>query len=397
MFKRANQPSGETLSFLHTLIGFDTTSRESNLGLIEWVRDLLDRQGVKSRLTYDRDGKKANLFAKIGGGSLPGVILSGHTDVVPVDGQEWRSDPFRATGRDGRLVGRGSCDMKGFIAWALAAVPRILTHSGDTPFYLALSYDEEVGCLGVRSLLADLAEQNIHPAACIVGEPTEMQLVVAHKGRREMRCCVRGKEAHSSLPELGINAIEYGAQIIAFSQRLAMREARLGQRSSGFNVPYNTLQCGTVQGGLSANTIPRDSAFSLEVRYLPGTNPEAIFEEIQSFIDSEVLPEMRSGFFDTSVDLTLVNDTPAFEIPSDSPLVRLVQRLSKSQRQSRVAYNTEAGLFQSYGIPTVICGPGSIQQAHRPDEYVDLDQIARCESFLASLLVSTQESDWLWR
>lgn len=381
-----NHTSAQSLSLLRSLIAFDTTSRNSNLDMIEWIRDYLQQFGVQSRLTYDKYTKKANLFATVGEGFAPGIILSGHTDVVPVDGQDWTTDPFGAEIRGGRLYGRGSCDMKGFIACALAAVPKVLASPTNTPIHFAFSYDEEVGCLGVRSLLADLAEQNIRAAACIVGEPTEMQAVVGQKGRREMRCCVRGKEAHSSLPEQGVNAIEYGAQIIAFAQRLAIREAAKGPQQAEFDVPYNTLQCGTTSGGLSTNTIPRDNEFSLELRYLPRTDANGVFNLIQSFIDADVLPAMRRLHPQTSVELTLVNDTPAFEIPVDSPLVQLVQKLTNSTKHSRVAYNTEAGLFQSYGIPTVICGPGNIEQAHRPDEYIEVDQIVQCDCFLTSLI-----------
>lgn len=380
------EPSPPLLAMLHSLIGFDTTSRESNLGLIEWVRDHLRRLGAHTRLSYDEAGRKANLFATVGEGGLPGLILSGHTDVVPVDGQAWNSDPFRAEVRDGRLYGRGSCDMKGFIACALAAVPQMLAHTGRAPFHLALSYDEEVGCLGVRHLLADLAEQGVRAAACIVGEPTGMQLVVAHKGRCELRCCVQGREAHSSLPGLGVNAIEYGAQIIAFIQRLAQREAATGLRSPGFDVPYTTVQCGTVRGGIAPNTVPKDCEFSVELRYPPGHPPERLVYEIQAFIAHDILPQMRQTWPQSAVDLSLVNDTPAFEIGPDAPLVRLVQQLSGAMQATRAAYNTEAGLFQRHGLPTVICGPGHIAQAHKPDEYIALSELAACEEFLGRLI-----------
>ena len=381
------QPRPETLELLRSLIAFDTTSRESNLGLIEWVRDHLRRMGVQQiRLSHDADKRKANLFATVGEGAEPGLILSGHTDVVPVDGQAWGSDPFRAELRDGRLYGRGSCDMKGFIACALAAVPQMLAHTGRAPFHLALSFDEEVGCLGVRHLLADLAEQNLRAAACIVGEPTEMQLVVANKGRRELRCCVRGKEAHSSLPALGVNAVEHGAQIIAFVQRLARREAAQGPRWPGYDVPYTTLQCGTVRGGIAPNTVPKDCEFSIEMRYPPGERPQRLVDEIEAFIAQEVLPQMRQSWPQTSVSLELVNDTPGFEIDEKAALVRTLQRLAGARRMERVAYSTEAGLFQQHGLPTVICGPGSIEQAHRPDEYIALSELAACEEFLDRLV-----------
>jgi acetylornithine deacetylase len=386
----ADLPSQQTLEILQTLIGFDTTSRNSNLGLIEWARDRLQRQGATTRLTYDDAGRKANLFATLGEGRAGGWVLSGHTDVVPVDGQDWHTDPFRAEVIGDRVHGRGSCDMKGFIACALAAVPAMLGHGGSAPFHIALSYDEEVGCIGVRSLLADLREQGILPDACIVGEPTDMQLVIAQKGRREMRCCVQGKEAHSSLPRNGVNAIEFGARIIAFIQKMAERESLVGARDQGFDVPYSTVQCGTIHGGLSPNMVPRDCEFSVEVRYLPQVNSNALFTELQQFVEREVLPEMQARHPEARVGWSLVNDTPGFEMNEQDPLVRRMRQLTGSTRLSRVAYNTEAGLFKQNGIPTLICGPGNIAQAHRPDEYVELSQLAACDRFLQSLIRDTR-------
>lgn len=381
-------PSASTLSILETLLAFDTTSRNSNLSLIRWVQDYLAPFGAEMRLTFDAEKRKANLFATIGGGPLPGWIFSGHTDVVPVDGQNWASSPFTAHVRDGNVYGRGACDMKGFIACVLAAVPRMLAAGSPAPFHLALSYDEEIGCIGVRDMLADLADRRIRPAACIVGEPTMMGLVVAHKGRREMCCRVRGREAHSSRTDLGINAIEHGAHLIAQVQRLAEMEAGSGYRDPGFELPYTTLQCSMVTGGIAPNTVPGDCRFNVEARYLPGQDAEGLFDRLRSHGDAHILPKMRAGADSGSIEWTLVNDSPPFAIPPSDPLVAFMQEMTSSDRLQRVAYSTEAGLFQNAGIRTIICGPGSIEQAHRPDEFVSLAQLAACEAFLDRVIDS---------
>jgi acetylornithine deacetylase len=344
---------------------------------------------VKTRLTYDQGGRKANLFATIGEERGGGLVLSGHTDVVPVDGQNWSTDPFRAEVKDGRIYGRGACDMKGFIACALAAVPGLLRGSGHRPIHLALSYDEEVDCSGARNLLSDLAAQGLQPAACVVGEPTEMGVVVAHKGRREMRCCVRGREAHASLPMLGVNAIEYGARVISQIRWLADREARQGPRDEGFEVPHATVNCGTIRGGIAPNVVPRDCEFTVDQRYLPGATGR-LFEEVRRYIERDVVPEMRARCADASVDWSIANETPPLDMSEEDPLVIRVRDLAGAGRLGRVAYTTEAGLFQQAGIPTVICGPGSIEQAHRPDEYVDLSQLSACERLLHKLAAEFQ-------
>jgi acetylornithine deacetylase len=375
-------PSTDVLNILQTLIAFDTTSRNSNLGLIEWVRDRLLAQGVDTRLTYDSGGTKANLFATIGELRNGGLILSGHTDVVPVDGQDWSSDPFKVRIEAGKVFGRGTCDMKGFIACALASVPVLQRLATDRPFHLALSYDEELGCLGVRGLIADLAEQDIRPSACIVGEPTRMGVVVAHKGQRSMRCCVRGREAHTSDPDKGLNAIEFAAQIITQVQLLAAREAREGRRDANFTVPHSTLACTVVRGGVATNIVPRDCELTLDLRYLPGVNADAFLESLQSYTERHLLPSMKERCEEADVKWTLVNDSPPLAEDPAGVLAAIVARAAAAPQTGRVAYNTEAGLFQRAGIPTVVCGPGSIEQAHRPDEYVELEQISNCERFL---------------
>ena len=266
-------PSPDALAMIERLIAFPTVSRDSNLGLIEFARDYLDGLGANSRLTYDSTGKKANLFATLGEGARPGMILSGHTDVVPVDGQAWDSDPFKAEYREGRLYARGSADMKGFIGVALSQAPAYLaamqTGQLTAPIHFALSYDEEIGCIGVRGLIKDLEDLGLKAQGCIVGEPTLMQPVIAHKGTNRFRCCVRGREAHSSYVTHGVNAIEYAARLVVFVRSLADRLAQHEERDLGFTVPYTTMSTGLIKGGIAANVVPKDCEFQFDMRTLP--------------------------------------------------------------------------------------------------------------------------------
>ena len=373
----------ETWELIQRLVGFDTTSRDSNLGLIEWVRDWLAHQGVRSRLTYDPDGAKANLFATIEKGAHPGIVLSGHTDVVPVDGQPWDTDPFAATLKDGRIYGRGSADMKSYIACALALTPRLLAADLRSPVHFALSYDEEVGCMGVRGLLADLDRAGIAPAGCIIGEPTLMQPVVAHKGKRAYRCCFRGREAHSALTPEGVNAVEYAARLVVHIRHMAERLRDCERRDHGFDV---------IRGGTAGNIVPRDFEVHFEFRYLPGVDPEAIEREIKDYAERVLLPEMRAVdpatyiSFETSAEIPGLDPTVARA--EQERMTALARALARSDATSKVAYATEAGLFQRAGIPSIICGPGSIGEAHKPNEFITLEQVALCEAFMDRLLES---------
>ena len=380
----------ETWDLIQRLVGFDTTSRDSNLGLIEWVRDWLKGQGVESRLTYDPSGAKANLFATIQKGTRAGIVLSGHTDVVPVDGQPWDTDPFKATIKDDRIYGRGSADMKSYIAAALAMTPRFLAAELKSPVHFALSYDEEIGCLGVRGLIEDLARAGIKPAGCIIGEPTSMQPVVAHKGKRAYKCCFRGREAHSALTPQGVNAIEYAARLVVYIRHMAERMRDCETRDNGFDVPFTTLQTGVIKGGTAANIVPRDCEVHFEFRYLPGIDPEALEREIKSYAERVLLPEMRSVdpatfiAFETKAEIPGLD--PSVERAEQDRVTSLAQALARNQAIAKVAYATEAGLFQRAGIPSIICGPGSIGEAHKPNEFITLEQVALCESFMERLL-----------
>jgi acetylornithine deacetylase len=384
-----NVPSAASRAMIERLIAFKTVSRDSNLGLIEWVRDYLQGLGAKTRLTHDAAGKKANLFATLGDSGKPGLMLSGHTDVVPVDGQDWETDPFAAAERDGKLYARGSADMKGFIGIILAQAPKFVAALNerrlDAPLHYALSYDEEVGCLGVRGLIADLEEQGIRPAGCVVGEPTSMQPIIAHKGTHRFRCAVHGREAHSSYVTHGVNAIEYAARLVVFIRQLADRLAQLEQRDYGFTVPYSTLSTGLIQGGIAANVVPKDCVFQFDMRTLPGAVPDALYQEIRRYAEL-LAAEMRGIDAGAGIDLQWVSQTVGLAAAESDAIVQWAMRLSRIPTVGKVSYGTEAGLFQKMGVPTVICGPGDIAEAHRPNEFVALDQLAQCERFMDRIL-----------
>jgi acetylornithine deacetylase len=383
--KVSTPPSDATVEMIRRLIGFDTVSRNSNLGLIEWVRDYLKDLGVESRLTYDAEGGKANLFATLGDPDTAGLVLCGHTDVVPVDGQPWDTDPFRAELREGRIYGRGSCDMKSFIACTLAWAPQLLRAGLRQPLHLAFTYDEEVGCVGVTTLLQDLKQAGIRPSGCIIGEPTGMQVMTAHKGMRVYRCCVRGVEAHSSLAPLAVNAIEYAARLVSFIRGLTDELRTAGNRDEKFAVPFTTLQTGTISGGTATNIVPRDCEFQFDMRYLPGSDPGELFGRIERYAEHSLVPEMRAVSKETGIRLELVADAPDLDTAEDDRMAYLGMQLAGNNALGRVGFATDGGHFHRAGIPTIVVGPGSIDQAHKPNEYIDLEQVAQCEHFLTRL------------
>jgi acetylornithine deacetylase len=384
-----NTPSAASRTLIERLTGFNTVSRDSNLGLIEWVRDYLQGFGASTRLTYDATGKKANLFATLGDSKKPGLILSGHSDVVPVDGQNWDTDPFVVTERDGKLFARGSADMKGFIGIILGQAPKFVAalqaNKLDAPLHYSISYDEEVGCLGVRGLIRDLEENNIRPAGCVVGEPTSMQPIIAHKSTYRFRCAVHGREAHSSYVTHGVNAIEYAARLVVFIRQLADRLAQLETRDYGFTVPYSTLSAGVIHGGIAANVVPKDCVFHVDMRTLPHTSADTLYQEIRTYALA-LAREMQAIDADSGIDMEWLSQTVGLAAAETDAIVQWAMQLSGNTTVGKVSYGTEAGLFQKMGVSTVICGPGDIAQAHRPNEFVTLDQLARCESFVEGIL-----------
>ena len=375
-----------------TLVRMNTVSRESNLELIHFVRDELARHGVASRLTFDDERRKANLFATVGAGKAAGVIVSGHTDTVPWDDQDWSVDPLGAELRDGRLYGRGSADMKGFIGLAVAQVPEWL--AADPPFaiHLALSYDEEVGGFGAERLIADLGEAGVRPLACIVGEPTGMVPALAHKGVYRWRCCVRGHAAHSSLTPQAVNAIEVGARVIGKLVEMGERWRDDEPRVEGFDVPYSTGSVGVIEGGVADNIVPEDCRFHYEFRNLPGSDALAMQAEVRAYAAS-LEPAMRAIDADAGIRFETICAMPAFLARDDDPAVQLARALAEVDATTLVAFGTEAGLFQRAGIPAVVCGPGHIAQAHQADEYVSLDQLAAGERFLRALATAPVGGD----
>ncbi|MDP9902058.1 acetylornithine deacetylase [Variovorax ginsengisoli] len=385
--------SARGLEFAQTLVRMNTISANSNLELIHFARDHLASLGVASRLTYNADRTKANLFATLGEGKPAGVIVSGHTDTVPWNGQAWTVDPLSAVVQEGggeqRLYGRGSADMKSFIALALANADHFL--ASDSPFavHFSFSYDEEVGCFGVRELIADMKDGGIKPLACIIGEPTLMVPAIAHKGVYRYRCCVRGKEAHSSLTPQSVNAIEMAARVVGKVRDMAEGFEREEPRYEGFDVPFSTASVGQFNGGIADNVVPRDAEFRYEFRNLPTADAHQMQSEVIAFA-REKEATMRKVAPDAGFSFETICEVPSFLGAADDPVTRLAQRLSGEQRTTLVAFGTEAGLFKASGIPTVVCGPGSITQAHQPDEYVSITQLARCEQFLRDLATTRE-------
>ena len=377
-----------SLELIGKLVSFDTTSRDSNLALIEWVRNYLDSHGVASTLTFDDDGRKANLFATIpaqdGNATTGGIVLSGHTDVVPVDGQPWDTDPFTVTREGDRLVGRGVTDMKSFLAVGLCEVPEFVRRGLRKPIHFALSYDEEVGCIGVRRLIADVVAKGLSPLGCIVGEPTGMQLVVAHKGKKAWRCRVRGFEAHSSLTPNGVNAVQIACEIVAWIARRAREFRDAGRKDAAYDVPFTTVHVGTIRGGTALNIVPRDCTFDFEIRHLPFDDPDAFFAEVAAHAQS-FLPAMHAVAAGTHIEFDALSTMPGFDTHEGSEITALGSTCNGTHHFGKVSFGTEAALFHNANVPTVICGPGHIAQAHQPNEWVELDQIARCESFMRRL------------
>ena len=376
-----------SLDWLRTLVGFDTTSRDSNLQLIGHVRDYLAGLGVPATLVYDAEKRKANLYATLGPTDRPGILLSGHTDVVPVDGQDWHSDPFRVVEKDGRLYGRGTCDMKGFVAICLAYAPRFLERGLETPIHLAFSYDEEVGCIGVRRLIDMMNGLGVKPKMCIVGEPTDMQVTIGHKGKHSYRARVRGVEAHSSLAPSGVNAVEYAAEAVAYLKGMARRIAAEGPFDAQYDVPHTTVHTGTIHGGTALNIVPKDCTFDFEFRYLPEIGPAGYFAEFERYLQDTLEPEMHAIDPASGFAIEELSSIPGLNMDPGEEVVTFAKSLAGRNDHGKVGFGTEAGLFQKRaGIPTVVCGPGDIAQAHKPNEFVSLDQIEKCERFMQKLM-----------
>lgn len=373
------------------LMAFDTVSARPNMDLMLWLRDLLAEAGAEVVLIPDAGGQKANLFATVGPSGIGGVMLSGHVDVVPVEGQVWTVPPFALTEREGRFYGRGAADMKGFCAAAVAAMLAAARQEAagralKVPLHLALSYDEEIGCMGVRSLVGMLAQAPVKPRLCIVGEPTGMQVATGHKGKVALRASCTGREGHSALAPLALNALHLAADFLGEIRALQAEVAAQGHRDGDYDVPYTTLHVGKMAGGVQVNIVPHHATLDFEIRALAEDDPEALIARLRGAAERIVAP-LRAEFPEAAIRVERLWDYPGLGTPPDAGVVQFVKGLTGANGTIKVAFGTEGGLFaRDLGVPTVICGPGSMAQGHKPDEFVTVDQMARCEAMLAALI-----------
>ena len=374
-----------TLSILESLIGFASISSESNLDIVGWIENYLSQHGVKSRRIPDATGRKASILATIGPKDRAGVVLSAHTDVVPVAGQNWSSPPFTATSRDNRIVGRGATDMKGFIASALAHVPQFRAAATATPVHIALSYDEEVGCLGAPDLVAEIANSRTKPALCIVGEPTGLAIGYAHKGKVARRVVVIGRGGHSALPQRAANAVFVAARIATFLEDFAQRTAHDGSSDAAFDPPYTTIHVGSLHGGTALNFVPDRAVLEFEIRYTPATDASALLGEIDAYI-AAARERLKAEAPEADITVEDIASYPALLTKPASGVVAAAQRLAdRSNAATTVSFGTEAGLYAQAGIPTVVCGPGDIGRAHKADEWIGLDELAEADRMMQRL------------
>lgn len=377
-------PTYSTVELLARLVAFDTTSHKTNLPLVLFVEDYLAQHGIASDLVPNEDGTKASLFATIGPQKAGGIALSGHTDVVPVAGQQWDTDPFRLTRKGDRLHGRGTSDMKGYLACVLASVPQFRRRALKTPIHIVFSYDEEIGCVGVRPMIAELGRRLPRPRMVLVGEPTCMTVVDAHKGPVRWQVEVTGRAVHSSMAQLGVNAIAYAGRLIG---ELARIETELAAREpdNRFTPPYPTLQVTLIEGGTASNIVPVACRFGFEVRALPGLQIEAIEARLRAFADEHCLPEMHRIAPETGITIRQTNAVPPFAVDPAAEVVALALRLAGCNETHAVSYATEAGLFQDAGAPSVVCGPGDIAQAHTANEWIAASELDKCMAFMERL------------
>ncbi|MFC0266881.1 acetylornithine deacetylase [Kushneria aurantia] len=390
----APAPAGtpDSAELLAELIAFDTTSHRSNLALIGFIEAYLAGQGVKTQRIPDASGEKANLFATIGPAEASGILLSGHTDTVPVEGQPWQRPPYCLTREGDRFYGRGTADMKGFLACVLAAVPRFVNAPLQRPIHLAFSCDEEVGCVGVRSMIERLPSLAPASLACIVGEPTGMRPVMGHKGKLARRCHIRGAACHSAYAPQGVNAIEYAAALIGRLVAVAERLQQQDEQDARFTPPFSTLQVGTIQGGRALNIVPDECSFDWEMRALPGVEPQVIEHELRDWAERELLPRMQAVAPGARIDFEPLAEYPGLAADAEGAAARLLAELTGCCAFDTVAFGTEAGLYAEAGVPTLVCGPGSMAQGHKADEYIEAEQLEACDAMMARLAARLSSS-----
>ena len=377
---------------LARLIAFDTTSTTSNLQLIDFVRNLLDEHAIATQLVHSDDRSRANLYATIGPDNVGGVMLSGHTDVVPTSGQDWNSDPYQMLSGDQQLIGRGACDMKGFIACVLAALPQISAESLKTPIHLAFSYDEEIGCVGAKRLVETMAGFEVKPRIGLIGEPTEMAMVLGHKGKVSYRVTVTGLSCHSAYISNGVNAVEYAAELIAFIRAMNTR-VQQQQLDQSYSVPYSTFHVGNINGGTALNIVPRQCQFEFEIRNLPQQDSATLVHDIKHYANDVLLPEMQTRYPEASIEFAELSYYPGLRTDLASTVIAYTRAINPIDRiGDNVSFGTEAGLFDEIGIACLVCGPGSIDQAHKPDEFVSRAQLANCDQMIENLVQRCREA-----
>jgi acetylornithine deacetylase len=368
------------------LMRHDTVSARPNMQLMQWIKARLQDAGIAVKLIPDAEGHKANLFATVGPEGQGGVMLSGHTDVVPVEGQSWTKPPFALTEEDGRYYGRGAADMKGFCALAVDTMLKAARRPLKVPLHLALSYDEEIGCMGVRSLVAMLENAPVKPRFCIVGEPTNMQVATGHKGKIALRATCIGREGHSALAPVALNALHLAADFMNEVRALQAQVATEGPFDGDYDVAYSTIHVGKMQGGVQVNIVPNTATLDFEIRSLAEHDPETLILSLRAAADRITAP-LKAAFPEAEIRVERLWDYPGLGTPSDAQVVNFVKSLTGANGTIKVAFGTEGGLFsQRLGIPTVICGPGSMAQGHKPDEFVTVEQMNRCEAMLEALL-----------
>ena len=389
MTTAALAPSNATVEWCRKLIAHQSVSMTPNMALIEEVKAFLDGLGYETLVVRDDSNTKANLYATIGPAVNGGVILSGHSDVVPTEGQNWASDPYEIDIRDDKMYGRGSCDMKGFLACLLAKAEAFKNADLRVPIHLAFTYDEEVGCLGVPSLVEAINNLPQKPAMCIVGEPTEMKVITQHKGKYSARAHFTGRSGHSSLPGEGVNAVEFAAEFVTFLRKLGRKCRDEGPHDDEFIPNHTTFHTGVIKGGTQLNIIPQNCTVDFEFRNLPNDDRNALKAQIFEYLENTLIPEMRETYDDVGVEIEVISDMPGLATGDDEEVTKLVMALTGANTTGKVSFGTEAGVFSALGdIPTVVCGPGNIEQAHKPDEFIELDQLGRCEAFLDKLLAA---------
>ncbi|MBE1285520.1 MAG: acetylornithine deacetylase [Rhodobacteraceae bacterium] len=382
----------QTLDILDRLIGFNTVSANSNLDIVDYIEDFLSARGFVVSRIPDQSGRKAGLYAEKGP-SGKGVLLSAHTDVVPVEGQDWSRDPFKLTREGDKLFGRGTTDMKGYVASVLALADRASTVELKEPLKIAFSYDEEVGCVGIREMIDQLAPMLGSPRACFVGEPTEMQVAVGHKGKAALRATCYGENGHSALAPQFVNALHLAADFTRGLRDLQTDLAMNGAQDEAYAVPYSTVHVGRLSGGMALNIVPDLAELVFEYRYLPADRADYILARIQDCAVQAAAP-FKHSFADARIEIEQYNAYPGLDVQMGAPVIGLAQKMAQTNTTTKVAFGTEAGFFDDLGIPTVVCGPGSMEgQGHKPDEYITLSQLSACDDMLDRILAELCESE----